>query len=219
MINRNISSSDFLTRFVEKEKELEEASPMNPPDAFSPSTVEPVAYEDMTPFLQKLIDEHKVFSEVLNKFESALIDWKKNGWNFNDDIDKGLKELFSFLDKNTPVHNRKEEKELFPLLHKRLLQTGEHSSGEEPKTAVDVMEDEHIKVAQLGALCLNFLGLGSRLEDKKSREIVFELAYDQGKVIVEIMRLHIFREDETLFPLAMKLISKEEFIEMESSSK
>ncbi len=216
MINKNISSSDFLTRFVEKEKELEELSPMNPPDAFSPSTVETVAYEDMTPFLQKLMDEHKVFTEVLNKFESALIEWKKNDWIFNDDIDKGLKELFSFLDKNTPVHNRKEEKELFPLLHKRLLQTGKHSSGDEPKTAVDIMEDEHIKVAQLGALCLNFLGLGSRLEDNKSREIVFELAYEQGKTIVETMRLHIYREDETLFPLAMKLISKEEFEEMDT---
>jgi hemerythrin-like domain-containing protein len=219
MINKNISSSDFLTRFVEKEKELEELSPMNPPDAFSPSTVEPVDYEDMTPYLQKLIDEHKIFTEVLNEFESALIEWKKNDWIFNDDIDKRLKEMFSFLDKNTPMHNRKEEKELFPILHKRLLQTGEHNSGDEPKTAVDIMEDEHIKVAQLGALCLNFLGLGSRLEDKKSREIVFELAYEQGKTIVETMQLHIYREDETLFPLAMKLISKEELKEMESSSK
>ena len=93
--------------------------------------------------------------------------------------------IFSFLDKNTPEHNKKEEKLLFPLLHKRLLETGEHSTADEHKTAVDIMEDEHIKVAQLGALCLNFLGLGSRLEDKQSREIVFELAYDQGKTIVE----------------------------------
>jgi hemerythrin-like domain-containing protein len=65
---------------------------------------------------------------------------------------------------------------------------------------------------------LNFLGLGSRLEDKKSREIVFELAFEQGKVIVETMRLHIYREDETLFPLAMKLISKNEFYTMDSNS-
>ena len=99
------------------------------------------------------------------------------------------------------------------------MQTGEHTSGNEPKTAVDIMEDEHIKVAQLGALCLNFLGLGSRLEDKKSREIVFELAYEEGKAIVETMRLHIYREDETLFPLAMKLISKEELKKMEALSK
>jgi hemerythrin-like domain-containing protein len=215
---KNTNTNDPLKRFVEKEKEFEEASPMNPPDAFTPSTVDPVAYKDMAPFLQKLMDEHKVFITVLDNFESALINWKKNDWNFNDEINKKFNELFSFLDKNTPGHNKKEEKLLFPTLHSRLLQTGEHSKGDEPKTAVDIIEDEHIKVAQLGALCLNFLGLGSRLEDKKSREIVFELAYEQGKVIVETMRLHIYREDETLFPLAMKLISKEELIEMGTSS-
>jgi len=213
-----MNTDDPLKRFVEKEKEFEEASPMNPPDAFSPPTVDPVAYKDMAPFLQKLMDEHKVFITVLDNFESALISWKKKGWNFDDEINKKFNELFSFLDKNTPVHNRKEEKELFPLLHKRLLESGEHSSSDEPKTAVDIMEDEHIKVAQLGALCLNFLGLGSRLEDNKSRKIVFELAFEQGKTIVETMRLHIYREDETLFPLAMKLILKEELLEMESSS-
>jgi hemerythrin-like domain-containing protein len=214
-----MNSNDPVKRFVDNEKKFEEASPMNPPEAFSPSTIDPVDYKDMTPFLQKLMDEHKVFMTVLENFESALINWKKSGWNFNDKINKKFNELFSFLDKNTPGHNKKEEKLLFPLLHNRLLQTGEHSSADEPKTAVDIMEDEHIKVAQLGALCLNFLGLGSRLEDKKSREIVFELAYEEGKAIVETMRLHIYREDETLFPLAMKLISKEELKEMEASSK
>jgi len=211
-----MNKNDPVKRFVDKEKEFEEASPMNPPDAFSPSTVDPVAYKDMSPFLQKLMDEHKVFMTVLENFESALINWKKSGWNFNDDINKKFNELFSFLDKNTPGHNKKEEKLLFPLLHSRLLQTGEHSAADEPQTAVDIMEDEHIKVAQLGALCLNFLGLGSRLEDKKSREITFKLAYEQGNAIVETMRLHIYREDETLFPLAMKLISKEELNKMKA---
>lgn len=215
---KNMDPNDPLKRFVEKEKEFEEASPMNPPDAFSPSTVDPVAYNDMAPFLQKLMDEHKVFMKVLDNFESELISWKKNGWNFNDEINKKFNELFSFLDKNTPVHNKKEEKLLFPLLHTKLLKAGEHSTSDEPRTAVDIMEDEHIKVAQLGALCLNFLGLGSRLEDSKSREIVFELAFEQGKAIVETMRLHIYREDETLFSLAMKLMSEKEFKFMESSA-
>ena len=216
MNKKHLNTEDPIKRFVEKETEMDEMSPMIPPEAFAQSTAEPVAYNDMAPFLQKLMDEHKIFIEVLNKFESALISWKNNDWIFNDEIDKSLKELFSFLDKNTPGHNKKEEKELFPLLHKRLLESGEHSTADNPRTAIDIMEDEHIKVAQLGALCLNFLGLGSRIEDNKSREIVFELAFDQGKAIVDTMRLHIFREDETLFPLAMKLISKEEFEEMDT---
>ena len=206
-----MNTDDQIKRFVEKDTDIEEMSPMDPPEAFAPSTVEPVAYEDMHPLLQKLMDEHKVFVKVLDNFESALTEWKQSKWIFNDSINKNFKELFSFLDNNTPEHNKKEEKQLFPLLHKKLLETGENRTGDIPKTGVDIMEAEHIQIAQLGALCLNFLGLGSRMQDKTSKELTFEYAYTQGKEIVEIMRLHIYREDETLFPLAMKLISKDEF--------
>ncbi len=45
-------TNDPLKRFVEKEKEFEEASPMNPPDAFTPSTVDPVAYKIWLPFFK-----------------------------------------------------------------------------------------------------------------------------------------------------------------------
>lgn len=203
-------TDDPIKRNVEKDSG-EEMSPMAPPEAYAPSTVEPVAYEDMHPLLQNLMDEHKEFVKVLDNFEASLTEWQQNKWIFNDSINKNFKDLFSFLDNNTPQHNKKEEKQLFPLLHKRLLESGEHSGDETPKTGVDVMEAEHIQVAQLGALCLNFLGLGSRIKDKEDRDMIFEFAYNQGKEIVEIMRLHIYREDETLFPLAMKLISKDEF--------
>lgn len=206
-----MTTDDPIKRFVEKDSDIEEMSPMDPPEAFAPSTVDPVPYEDMHPLLQELMDEHKVFVKVLDNFEEALTEWQQNKWIFNDNINKSFKELFSFLDVNTPEHNKKEEKQLFPLLHKRLIESGEHSGAEVPKTGVDIMEAEHIQVAQLGSLCLNFLGLGSRMQDRTSRELTFEYAYNQGKEIVEIMRLHIYREDETLFPLAMKLISKDEF--------
>jgi hemerythrin-like domain-containing protein len=215
-MNTENMNNDPIKISGEKETADDELSPMNPPDAFAPSTVEPVAFEDMAPFLQTLMNEHKVFIGILDNFEASLIKWKSNDWFFSPDVDKGLKECFSFLDNKTPVHNKKEEKGLFPLLHKRMLETGEHSTGDKPTTAVDIMEDEHIKVAQAAAVCLNLLGLGSRLEDKKSKEITFELAYNQGRAIVETMRLHLFREDETLFPLAMKLISKDEFEAMNS---
>ncbi|PJA98854.1 MAG: hypothetical protein CO128_05385 [Ignavibacteriales bacterium CG_4_9_14_3_um_filter_30_11] len=205
-----MNTNDPIKRIVEKDSE-EELSPMAPPEAYAPSTVAPVAYEDMHPLLQNLMDEHKVFVKILDNFESSLTEWHQNKWIFNDAINKNFKDLFSFLDNNTPVHNKKEEKQLFPLLHKKLLESGEHSGDEPPKTGVDVMEEEHIQVAQLGALCLNFLGLGSQVKEKETRGMIFEYAYNQGKEIVEIMRLHIYREDETLFPLAMKLITKEEF--------
>ena len=118
---------DFLKRDVEKES-LEELSPMNPPDAYNPPNINSVSYDKLHPFLQELVDEHKAFTKVLDAFEEALISWRKNEWVFNDFIDAGLKQFFIFFDEKVPLHNQKEEKKLFPLLHKKLIETGEHNS-------------------------------------------------------------------------------------------
>ena len=215
MEESNINKDDPIKRFVEKDDDSEELSPFNPPDAYSTSSVEPVAYEDMAPVLQKLMDEHKKFLGVLGRFENSLIEWKKNNWTISDDMNSSFKEFFQFVDNNTPVHNAKEEKAVFPLLHKRLIESGEHGVGENPRTAIDIMEDEHIKVAQACALVFNFMGLGSRLPDPQSREITFDAAFNQGMGIVETMKIHLHKEDEVLFPLAMKFISNDEFEEMQ----
>lgn len=205
------SNNDFIKRFVEKDKDHEERSPMNPPAAYRPQNIETVPYEKMSPFLQSLIDEHKVFVNVLSKFEEALINWRKNNWIFTDEIDFGLKQFFSFFDEKVPLHNQKEEKKLFPLLQKILIETGEHNSKDTSYTGISLMEDEHIKVAQAAAIVFNFLGLGSRLPDKRSQEITFEAAFEQGIAIVETMKLHIFREENILFPQAMELFTSSEF--------
>ncbi|MFT5777223.1 MAG: hemerythrin-like domain-containing protein [Crocinitomicaceae bacterium] len=78
--------------------------------------------------------------------------------------------------------------------------------------AVDLMEDDHNKFIQLATLCFNLLGLGTRLRDLESRGITFDLAYNNGKELSEMLRLHIFREDESLFPLAQELFTDEDFV-------
>lgn len=203
--------NDPLKRLVEKDIIVEELSPFDPPDAFNPQNIESMSYDQMHPFLQKLIDEHKVYANVLNNFEAALIYWRSNHWIFNDEINEKFKKFFTFIDENVPLHNQKEEKKLFPLLHNKLIETGEHNSKDSSLTGINIMEDEHIKVAQSAALVFNFLGLGSRLPDKQSQEITFEAAFDQGIAIVETMKLHIFREENILFPQAMKLFNSSEF--------
>ena len=40
------------------------------------------------------------------------------------------------------------------------------------------------------------------------------MAYQNSLELIEMLRLHIYREDETLFQLAYQLISSEEFDEM-----
>lgn len=208
------SYNDSIKRFVEKDNDYEELSPMNPPDAYSPQNIEAIPYEKLHPFLQGLINEHKAFTNVLCKFEEALINWRKNNWGFTDAIDVGLKQFFSFFDEKVPLHNQKEEKKLFPLLQEKLIETGEHNSKDTSYTGISLMEDEHIKVAQAAAIVFNFLGLGSRLPDSRSKEITFEAAFEQGMAIVETMKLHIFREENILFPQAMKLISKDDMVSL-----
>ncbi len=212
---KKLQESDPLKRMVEKQTEQEEFSPMNPPDAYAPPGIEAVPYEKLPLFLQKLVDEHKVCINKVEAFEEILLRLQKNGLVPDPEVDKGLKLFFSFLDEKIVRHNLKEEKILFPLLQERLLEKGEHSKGQFPKTAVDMLEDDHIKLMQVAAVTFNFLGLAARLPDANSRAIVLDAALEQGKSLVELLRLHIFREDNVVFPLAVKYLNSDELLEME----
>jgi len=189
-------------------------SPMDPPDAYAPPSVAPVTAAEMHPFLRKFRDEHVPFMEELNAFEETITSIQKTG--YSKESDTKLRHFFNFFDEEFIPHNRREEATLFPLLHERLIADGEHSKGEVPTTAIDLMEDEHTKAMQLAAVVLNFLGLAFRLPDERSRLIVLDAALEQGKNLVELLRLHIFREDNLVFSLAHRLISRVEFDEMQS---
>jgi hemerythrin-like domain-containing protein len=114
------------------------------------------------------------------------------------------------MDHDTPKHNGREEKALFPVLHEKLIASGECSPGDHPTTAVDVMEDDHLKVAQASAIVFNLLGIASRIRDAASRATLCQIACDQGREIVEVMRLHILKENEVLLPQAQKLCTPQE---------
>ena len=76
------------------------------------------------------------------------------------------------------------------------------------------MEDDHLKFIQLGALAFNLLGLAARLRDPGSKSFTYDTAFSNAKELIETLRLHIFREDTVLFPLAHKLITAEEMDQM-----
>ena len=157
-----------------------------------------------------LMDEHKAVLKVIGEFEKGIVAYKMNGYKLTDEINASFSKFFKCLDEDLLPHNRKEEKTLFPVLNKKLILAGEHSKGKNPLTAIDVMEDDHIKFIQLGALSFNLLGLSTRLADPRSRLFVLDTAYDTSRELIELLKLHIYREDETLFPLAQKYLSKEE---------
>jgi hemerythrin-like domain-containing protein len=215
---KEFNKNDHLNRFVEKDSLDEGLTPMNPPDPYSVQNVEQVPFDKMHPLLQSLIEDHKITLSVLKDFEDALIQWKNNGWIFNEETNKKLNRFFVYYDELITKHNSTEEKILFPILSKKLTEAGEHSKGEKQFTSIELMEDEHIKIAQAVAIVINFLGLGSRLTDKKSKETTFELAFSQGMAIVETFRLHIFREENILFPLTMNLFTKDDFEKINRTS-
>lgn len=189
-------------------------SPMDPPDAYAPPSVEPVPAAELHPFLRKFRDEHIPLMEEVNAFEEAILSIQKTG--YTKESDAKLRHFFHFFDHGFIPHSRREEATLFPLLRARLIADGEHGKGKVPTTAIDLMEDEHLKAMQLAAVVLNFLGLVFRLPDERSRLIVLDAALEQGKNLVELLRLHVFREDNVVCALAHRLISRAEFDEMHS---
>ncbi len=184
-------------------------SPMDPPDAYAPAGIEPVPVEALHPFLRKFRDEHVPFMNELNAFEAAVLSIKNNG--YTKEADAKLRHFFQYFDREFVPHSRREEATLFPLLRQRLIASGEHGSGSVPATATEVMEDEHAKAMQLAAVVVNFLGLVFRLPDERSAMIVLDAALEQGKSLVELLRLHVFREDNILSSLAHRLIAAAEF--------
>lgn len=193
----------------------EEMSPMDPPDAYSKeSIVEGVDSEKWNEALRIFKEEHEEATIKIESFEKQLAIFKESGYQLNDEVNHGLRDFFDYFDNDLLPHNRKEEKVLFPLLQKSLLKNNEHGVGENPVTAVDIMEDDHIKFIQLGALAFNMIGLASRLRDEQSRMFTFDVAYNNAKELIELLRLHIFRENNTLFPLAQKYLTEEELNEV-----
>ncbi len=211
---KDMQNQDPIKRMAERQSEKEEYSPMNPPEAYEPPDIEAVPYEKMPHFLQNLMDDHKSYKEELDKFDSILNQLKEKGLVADPKIDEALRNFFSFVDEKVVQHNLKEERILFPTLQNRFFEKGEHGQGLNPQTAVDMLEDDHSKLMQIAAVTFNFLGLSARLPDTASRAITLDAALEQGKALIEMLRLHIFREDNVVFSSAVELISEKEFAEM-----
>lgn len=211
---QRISRQDPLDRGAERQEENPEFSPMAPPEAYAPpATLEEIPYEELPGVLQKFRDEHEECLEKLKAFEEIVLSFRQKDFCPGPQMERELGHFFAYFDKILTPHNRREEKILFSLLHERLMETGEH--GPDEKTAVTVLEGDHEHFLQLAALSFNFFGLAFRLPDPASRLMVLDAALEQSLALIEELRLHIFREDEIVFQLAARLISRDEFEEMQ----
>lgn len=203
------TKADPIHRQVEKGYEGEGVSPMAPPDLYAPpGENQGVSYEEMHPLLQAFRDDHASFVTELTDFEGALATIRESGPN--REVDAALSSFFRAIDENVVPHNRQEERGLFPVLAHRLIERGEHSKGALPTTAIDVLMDDHLQILQLSAVIFNFFAVASRIPDARSRGVVLTAAVEQGQVLAELLRLHMFREDHVLFSLAHEYLTTEE---------
>lgn len=216
--NPKNKNTDYIKRFVEKDMgDSLVYSPMDPPNAYNLTAMDVVPYEDLHPILQLFMDEHKATQTKIEELEATLIEIKKEG--INKERNKQLGKFFEFLDDKIVLHNLKEERVLFPFIHDRMIDNGEHGSGPIPDTAVDMLENDHIKMMELATLTFSLMGISSRLTDPVSIALLVDTAVEQGLSLVELLRLHIFREDNVVFPLAHKYLTENDFDEITKQMK
>lgn len=213
---KKLQEKEPVKKDVEKGLEDTEHSPMDPPAAYDQPGKVKVSFDTMDKSLLEFVDEHKIAMKQVEDFEKALVQFKTTGYKVDHKINEIFGIFFKYFDEELLAHNDKEEKALFPLLRERLIEAGEHSKGEKPVTAIDIMEDDHVKFIQLGALSFNFFGLATRIKDEGSKNFILDTAYETARELIELLKLHIYREDYTLFPLAQKYLSKEEFEKIEN---
>lgn len=207
------TNPDYVKRNVEKDTDGQpEYSPMDPPDAYNPLSVDTIPYEDFHPALQLFIDEHKKVIAMLEEYEKTLIEIRNDG--MNRERNERLAAFFNFFDNNILIHNMKEERVLFPFLHERMIDNGEHGTGLIPQTAVDMLETDHIRLIEKATLTFSLIRISSQITDSASRAFLMNTAIEQGIALVELLQLHIFREDNVVFPLAQEYLTASDFEEI-----
>ncbi len=206
MSNKPSPANDPILRNAEKNLVDGGLSPMDPPDAYAPPGKVDVDPTLIHPFLKELMADHAAIKEALAGFEKTILSMKQSG--VSRETNQQLAHFFHIFDEVFIPHDKREEKNLFPVLEKKLIEKGERSKGMIPTTAIDVMEDDHIKAVQQAAVIFNFFALASRLKDDLSRNLVLDAAITQSEELIELLRLHIFREDTIIFPLAHKHIDE-----------
>lgn len=141
-------------------------------------------------------------------------EFHNSNYHYTNEMSQSFKEFFEYMDKKIIPHHHKEEKHLFPVLEKYLLSSGEHSkymSSGNYETPVDLMSDDHLKFIQVASVVFNLLGVFVRIPDAVSRNIIADIIYFKSMDMIELLRTHIYQEDNILFPLCVKHLKDEEW--------
>ncbi len=205
---RHLQIVDPVRRQAERGFQSDELSPMDPPDVYAPPAVDAIPKEQLHPFLRHLTEEHASLIAHLDAVERAVQAVGESG--YRRETQEALEAFLEAFEAEFIPHSREEEQTFFRRLAQRLIETGEHSSGDHPTTAIDIMFDEHLRANQIAAGIAAMLVLAPRIRDAESRKIVLASALGEVMRLVELLRLHMFREDNIVFASAQRLLPAEE---------
>ena len=186
-----------------------EYSPMNPPEAYNPPCIIKVDYKEFHPVLQRLVDEHNDLKGNLLLFENMLNELQKNS-GLGLDLKNKILNFLDIFEHDFTLHNKQEEKHLFPLLSKRFLEIGEHSKAKNPITPIHVLEDEHREATKIATEAHYIWTLVFKISNPAIHHLLLKEFLIKSLKLIEIVRLHIFREDDIVFSLAQKNLTKDE---------
>lgn len=190
-------------------------SPMSPPDATKAPGECLIPENETHPMVKNFVQEHKELTVEINKYK-VFCENLKIKMKLEEEQLPQISSFFQYFEENFISHNRDEERYLFPLLKRKLIKNGEHSPTTEPITGIDVLEDEHLQALQLSTLITHFFELSLHLKDEYSKKMVFNKALRYSFDLIELLELHIYREDNIIFGLAHNLLTKEELDDLHS---
>ncbi len=140
--------------------------------------------------------EHDEALVYLQRLKKASQDLRKN--DFSDKAFNQLIKASSFVDQEVREHNRKEENALFPIIERYV----------EGPTAV--LRDDHIRLGKVYKKLRHGI---SALDESRDDEIALIELCEAVDEIVTLMVNHIHTENQILFPLVRKFITKKELRE------
>jgi len=144
--------------------------------------------------LEELRGEHRVIEGVLNGLEELAAQVKKGKPVDREKAGKALEILRNFADR---CHHGKEEKHLFKIMEAR----GVTREG----GPLGVMLQEH----EEGRAYIREMVESARPAARGDKETALDFA-QHAKSYIELLRQHILKEDEILYPMAEHLLSAED---------
>lgn len=213
---KHLAVGDPVRRQTERGFDDDTLSPMDPPDAYAPPALDGVPRHEFHPFLQRLMADHEALRAAMDRVAQAVRSVKVSG--FTREVHQAIEAFLTQFEEEFVPHSRLEETALFQHLGPRLIDAGEHSQGRTPTTAVDMMFDEHLRANRLAAVVAASLVMAPRIRDEEARRVVIGTALNETMNLVELLRLHIFREDNIVFVSAHRLLSHEELTRMQSAT-